>query len=49
MTCDEELDDTPVAVTAAPEMPRPDAHTVDEPPADETAIGDEEAGYGHGV
>ena len=49
MTHDEQPDDTDVTVTAACEAQAPDASTVDEPAAEDTTAGDEEAGYGYGV
>ena len=49
MTHDEQPDDTGVTVTAAREAEPPDANTADEPAAEDTTAGDEEAGYGYGV
>jgi hypothetical protein len=46
--CDEKPDDD-VAVTASRDPQFPDVDAANEPPAEETTGGDEEAGYGYGV
>jgi hypothetical protein len=47
--CDEKSDDDGVAVTASRDTQFPDVDAPNEPPAEETTGGDEEAGYGYGV
>jgi hypothetical protein len=46
---DEKPDDDGVGVTASRDPRSLNAEAANEPPAEETTGGDEEAGYGHGV
>jgi hypothetical protein len=47
--CDEKPDDDGVEVTASRNPQSLDADAANEPAAEETTGGDEEAGYGYGV
>jgi hypothetical protein len=49
IACDEKPDDDGVAATASRDPQFPDVDAANEPAAEETTGGDEEAGYGYGV